>query len=206
VEGAFRQEAAPVRQEAAVRGTRLATLIIGAAVLVAGLAGCGATPAPAGPGSPSPAPTTPPTGLPTPLSETKAETAPPVTGPLGRLTCPGDTWPPYDVPSELPGVSVQALDQYHLVILNNTGRDYSYRISGWEAAQLETCVGLAELEVERGPLAAGRRMETALGYLMGRPRVPVFVGIWDRPCGEACVADPIALLQLVRSPQEPPES
>ena len=140
------------------------------------------------------------------MSATNATAAPSATGPVGRLTCPGDRWPPYDVPSELPGVSVQALDQYHLVILNNTGRDYSYRISGWEAAQLETCVGLTELEVERGPLAAGWRMETALGFLTGRPQVPVFVGIWDRPCGEGCVADPIALLPLVRSLREPPES
>jgi len=187
-----------------VQGSRLATLAIGAAVLVAGLAGCGATPA--GLGSPSPAPATSPTELPTPVSATDATGAPLSPGQVGRLTCPGDTWPPYGVPSELPGVSVQALDQYHLVILNNTSRDYSYRISGWEAAQLETCVGLTELEVERGPLAAGWRMETALGSLAGRPQIPVFVGIWDRPCGEACVADPIALLPLVRSPREPPES
>ena len=118
-----RREAAAVQQGAAVRGTRLATLIIGAAVLVAGLAGCGATPA--GLGSPSPAAATAPTELPTPVAATNAPAAPLSTGQVGRLTCPGDTWPPYDVPSELPGVSVQALDQDHLVILNNTGRDYS---------------------------------------------------------------------------------
>jgi hypothetical protein len=60
--------------------------------------------------------------------------------------------------------------------------------------------GITEEEMERGPIAAGATVDVAAG---STPNVPVTVGIWDRPCGEACSAPPIGLIVVPVSSVEP---
>jgi hypothetical protein len=66
--------------------------------------------------------------------------------------------------------------------------------------QLDCGRGIVEQEAVRGPIAAGETIEFGEG---STPDIPVTVGIWDRPCGEACYAPPIGLIVVPVSSVEP---
>jgi hypothetical protein len=126
------------------------------------------------------------------------------TGPAARV-CAGTGWPPFD-PRPVPGISVIATDRSHLTIRNATDRAWSYRLSGWESSTIEGCAGLVEVETERGPLAAGGRVDTTFGVLTGRLDLPVTLGLWDAPCGEACDRSAIRGVDVTPSLIEPGSS
>jgi hypothetical protein len=114
--------------------------------------------------------------------------------------CADRSWPPYRGPSPVIGISVRAIDKGHLEITNATSRTYYYRVSRWVTMQLDCGRGVTEQEAVRGPIAAGETIEIGGG---STPDVPATVGIWDRPCGEACSAPPIGLIVVPVSSVEP---
>ena len=124
----------------------------------------------------------------------------------GVLTCAGDVWPPFGAPGSMAGVTARSTDQATVEIDNRTGRIYYFRMSGWEVAQLESCRGLVELEVVRGPLAPRGVSSADLGYLVDRVGVPITIGIWTERCGEDCRREPSAVLLVPRSTCEPAAS
>ena len=119
--------------------------------------------------------------------------------------CAGTGWPPFK-PSPAHGITVAVVDRSHLTIRNPTDQAWWYRLSGWETLTLEDCRGLAEVESERGPLPAGGHVDTTFGILDGRLDLPVTLGLWDTPCGEACNRAAIRGLDVTRSTTEPASS
>jgi hypothetical protein len=103
----------------------------------------------------------------------------------------------------IPGITARSLDRATIQLTNHTAQRWYYRVAGWEVLQLETCSGLVESEVERGPIAAETTVQTTLGMFVGAMEVPITIAFWDRPCGEACSRAPVAAVQLERSPDEP---
>lgn len=69
--------------------------------------------------------------------------------------------------------------------------------------RFETCTGLVESEIERGPIAADSTVRTILGEFAGRLDVPITIAFWEEPCGEGCQRAPVAALVVVRSPLAP---
>ena len=119
--------------------------------------------------------------------------------------CPGDRWPPYDL-GGVPGITARSFDRATVQLANRTGQTWYYRVAGWQVEQVETCRGLVESEVERGPIAPGATIQLTLGAFVGRMEVPITIAFWDRRCGEACSRAPVAAMELVRSPEEPGSS
>jgi hypothetical protein len=119
-----------------------------------------------------------------------------------EVNCPGDRWPPYDMDG-IPGITARSLDRATIQLANRTVQKWYYRIAGWQVLQLDTCRGLVEQEVERGPIAPGATIQTTLPAFAGRMDVPITIAFWDQPCGEACRRAPVAAMELVRSPEEP---
>jgi hypothetical protein len=116
--------------------------------------------------------------------------------------CGGTGWSPLaaDVPG---GLTATATDRAHVTIRNPTNRALSYRLSGWVAQTLEDCTGLAEIEIEQGPIAAGAKIRTTFGDFVDQPTVPVTLGWLDGPCGEACNRAAIGGVRVSRSAVEP---
>jgi hypothetical protein len=169
--------------------------------LVAVLVACG--PAPSATSVETALPSAPPTGRtgtpmanatpgPTPFDDPQ-QTPPGLRG----LTCPNDTWPPMGLPGEFPGVSVQAIDRYHMTITNATSRTLHFEVLTWEVVKLEACVGLDSTAWVDGPLAPGRDWEN-LTQQAADPNLPLTVAIWD--------AKPDALIYVTRSPIVPAPS
>ncbi len=123
----------------------------------------------------------------------------------GARLCAGTGWSPL-APDVTPGLTASAIDRSNLAISNATARAWSYRLSGWEAMALEDCQGLVEVEIERGTIPAGVRIETTFGILDGRLDLPVTLGWWDGPCGEACTRLPVGGVLVERSAREPASS
>lgn len=118
--------------------------------------------------------------------------------------CPDWTLPPDVGPSPVPGITVRAVDKGHLEIANETSQTYYYRVSAWSTDLLVCGLGVTESEYVRGPIKAGETIEVGEG---STKKVPVTVGIWDQPCGEACSSPPIGWIFLPVSSIEPvPES
>ncbi len=44
-------------------------------------------------------------------------------------------------------------DRATIEIANHSDRTYSYRVTGWQPAQFETCRALGEQQVQEGPIA-----------------------------------------------------
>lgn len=119
--------------------------------------------------------------------------------------CPGRTWPPYPL-GGMPGVTAVSTDRATVEITNHAGRTYYYRVSGWELAQFETCRAFGELERQRGPIAPGATERVMIDPGWQQARLRVTVAVWDRPCGEACIREPIAAMIVELSPLEPAAS
>lgn len=126
--------------------------------------------------------------------------APPSESPSVSGQCPDQSWPPYGGPSPVSGISARAIDKGNLEITNATSRTYYYRVSSWVAWQLVCGRGIVEEEAVRGPIGAGETIKIGDG---STPDVPVTVGIWDQPCGEACTGPPIGLIVVPVSSVEP---
>jgi hypothetical protein len=143
-----------------------------------------------------------------PADPTAAAIAPsPASSPAlaASANCPGDTWPPYDL-GGIPGIAARSIDRATVELTNRTDRTWYYRAAGWQVEQLETCRGLLEFEIERGPIAAGAAVQVALAAFGERIDVPITIAFWNEPCGEACQRAPVAAILVVRSPDEPASS
>ncbi len=169
-----------------------------AALIVAACAGPSATGTPtpsasatAGAGRPTPT-------LPTPVTST-------VTPPSTATFCPGRTWPPYRL-AGIPGITAISTDRATIEISNHTAQTYYYRVSGWEFAQFETCQAFGELERQRGPIAPGATDSVMVDPGWQREGRRVTVALWDKPCGEACTAEPVAAMVIELSPLRPASS
>jgi len=119
--------------------------------------------------------------------------------------CPGRTWPPYPL-GGIPGITAKSTDRATIMIENQSGRTYYYRVSGWQLDQFETCRALGEVEVQRGPIHAEATEWVKLQGDWEHMDVPITIAIWDEPCGEACQREPIAAMQVERSTFEPASS
>ena len=118
--------------------------------------------------------------------------------------CPGRTWPPYPL-GGIPGITVVSTDRTTITITNRTSKTYYYRVSGWQTDQFEFCRALGEVEFGRGPIAPGATERVGVASDWQRA-APVTVGLWDKPCGEACVSEPVAALIVELSPVAPASS
>ncbi len=99
------------------------------------------------------------------------------------------------------------LDRVTIHLSNSTGRDYFYRITGWEVARLEGCFGWDESEEMGGFLAQHSEDERQLWLLGGLPNVRIAVELRDRPCGEkGCSGPPLGFITVIRSAIEPAAS
>ena len=145
----------------------------------------------------SPAPASP-TAAVSPSISTSLSAAPPT-------FCPGRTWPPYKL-GGIPGITAISTDRATIEITNITGQTWYYRVSGWGLDQFETCRALGEVEVQRGPIAGGATERVMLQGNWEQMNVPMTIAFWEKPCGEACRTEPIAAMQVVRSPLEPAAS
>jgi len=133
-------------------------------------------------------------------SASEVVSAPPSESPGISGQCPDRSMPPDRGPSPVDGISVRAIDKGHLEITNATSRTYYYRVSRWVTMQLDCGRGITEQEAVRGPIAAGETIQVGEG---STPDAPVAVGIWDRPCGEACSAPPMGWIVVPVSSVEP---
>lgn len=89
-------------------------------------------------------------------------------------------------------------------VSNSTGRDYWYRISGWEVERLDVCVGWVEHEQEAGLLRKHSEIVTNIWYLRNLDNVRLGIEIRDHPCGEQrCSDPPIGFITVIRSWIEP---
>ncbi len=158
------------------------------------LSACAASPKP--PDSPGPTVTPPVAALASPVASPSADSA---------TFCPGRTWPPYPL-SGIPGITATSTDRATIEITNRTGRTYSYRVSGWQLDQFETCRVLGEVEVQRGPIAPGATERVRLDVSWWQSGAPVTIAFWDEPCGEACQREPAAAMQVELSPIGPAAS
>jgi hypothetical protein len=109
--------------------------------------------------------------------------------------CPGRTWPPYPL-GGIDGVTAVSTDRQTIEITNRTDRTISFRVSGWEIAQFETCLALGEAEVARGPIAPGTTQPVTVDPNWWRTAVPVTVAFWDERCGEGCTREPRAAIDV----------
>ena len=105
-----------------------------------------------------------------------------------------------------PGITAISTDRATIEITNHTGRTWYYRVSGWQLDQFETCRALGEVEVQRGPIAAGTTERVMLFGNWEQLDVPITIAFWDKRCGEACQREPIAAMVVVRSLIEPAAS
>jgi len=144
-----------------------------------------------------------------PSASSPSSEASPATTPAGGVApssrgspCPDSTWPPYEVPP-IAGITAVSTDRATVVITNRTNRLVFYRLAAWERAQLETCIGILEMEIQRGPIAGGQTITTTLGPYIDRPDLPVTIAIWDAPCGEGCDLPPVGGMVIDRSTREP---
>lgn len=119
--------------------------------------------------------------------------------------CPGRTWPPYPL-GGIPGIAAVSTDRATIEITNRTSRTFYYRVSGWQPDQFETCRALGEVEAQRGPIAPGATERVIVDPGWQQAGVPVTVALWDKPCGEACVREPVAAMVVELSPVEPAAS
>jgi len=142
--------------------------------------------------------------LPT-ASPSAAQAASPAASPAAAAWCPGRSWPPYRL-GGIPGITASSSDRATIQIDNHSGRTWYYRVSGWQLEQFETCRALGELEVQRGPIAAGATERVMLQGNWEQLDAPMTIAFWEQPCGEACQREPVAAMQVVRSPFEPPAS
>lgn len=114
--------------------------------------------------------------------------------------CPNQTWPPYDAPDPVPGISVTAKDKGHTLITNASDETYYYEVSRWPTDQLVCGLGQHEQGLQSGPIAGGSTVEIGEG---STPDIPVTIEIWDAPCGEGCDRPPIGAYVVPVSTIEP---
>jgi hypothetical protein len=169
-----------------------------AALIVAACAGPSATATP----TPSASATTG-AGGPTPASPTPVKSTP---APRSTATfCPGRTWPPYRLVG-IPGLTAVSTNRATIEISNHTARTYYYRVSAWELAQFESCRAFGEVERQRGPIAPGATESVMVDPGWQQEGRRVTIALWDKPCGEACTAEPVAAMVIELSPLEPASS
>ena len=116
--------------------------------------------------------------------------------------CAGRTWPPYPL-GGVEGITAISTDQATVEIANGTDRTYYYRVAGWEPTQFETCRALAELEVQRGPIAPGATERVTVFPDWRESGVQVTVAFWEERCGEACNREPFTAIPVELSRVEP---
>lgn len=100
-------------------------------------------------------------------------------------------------------MTATSIDRATVEIVNGTSRTYYYRVAAWQPEQFETCRGLLESEIERGPLDPGTTVRVMLAAFVERPDVPISIAFWDKPCGEGCQHAPVAAILVARSPVTP---
>ena len=116
--------------------------------------------------------------------------------------CAGRTWPPYAL-GGIPGVTAVSTDKATIALTNQTDRTYYYRVSGWQETEFETCVGLAELEAVRGPIAPAATESLNVDPTWRESGVRVTVAFWEESCGESCSTEPVTAIAVELSPTEP---
>ena len=114
--------------------------------------------------------------------------------------CPNQTWPPYDAPDPVAGISITAVDKGHTRIANSTGETYYYEVSHWPTGRLVCGLGLYEQRGQTGPIKAGKTVDIGEA---SAPDVPMTIKIWDAPCGEGCDRPPIGAYVVPVSTIEP---
>jgi hypothetical protein len=110
--------------------------------------------------------------------------------------------PPQDT-GGIPGITAKSLDRATVEIVNGSDRSYFIRTAGWELKQYGSCRAWNERDLEEGPLATGTTHRSGLMELSEKLEVPVTILFWKRPCVGNCHRDPIAVMEVERSPVEP---
>ena len=114
--------------------------------------------------------------------------------------CPNQTWPPYEAPNPIAGISIVVRDKGHFEITNATSATYYYEIGRWPTAQLVCGLGRIEQGMQSGPVGAGKTVQIGEGSTAD---VPITVKIWDAPCGDGCDRPPIGSYLVPVSTIEP---
>lgn len=136
-------------------------------------------------------------GAATTASEQASAAAP--LSPSLRWQCPY-TLPPDRGPIPVAGISIRSTDRAHVEIANATGRPYYYRVRAWFVEELDCGLGLTSRDEAGGPVAAG---ETVVLWVS--QNAPITIEVWDRPCGEGCVRQPVGITVVPMSSLEPPQ-